>query len=59
MCHCGTDFEVSYDEARPNVALLLLLMHADVELSVPTLAPCLSTHSHVSCYDDNGSTYEL
>ena len=43
VCHCRVGFEVSYAQTMPSVAhsLLFLPTSQDVELSDPSLAPCL------------------
>ena len=43
-------------KAIPSVAQspLLLPVDQDIELSAPSLAPCLPGNSRASCHDDNG-----
>jgi hypothetical protein len=52
----GADFEVFYAQAMPTVANSPLLLPAsqDVELSIPSPAPCLPGCYHASRHDDNG-----
>jgi hypothetical protein len=55
VCHCGGRFCVFYAQAMPGVthSLLLLPTGYDVELTVPSLAPCLPAGHHISYYGDN------
>ena len=52
----GVAFEVSYAQATPNRAhtVLLLPVAQVVELSAPSLAPCLPARRHASHHGDNG-----
>ena len=52
----GVGFEVSYAQAPGRVAHSLLLLPVDqnVELSAPSLVPCLPGCCHASHHDDNG-----
>jgi hypothetical protein len=53
----GVGFEVSYAQAMTTVTHSLLLLPADqdVELSAPSLAPCLPVCCHTSHIDDKSS----
>lgn len=44
----GIDFDIAYGQDLPSVAhnLLLLPLHQDVEISVPSLAPYLPEFLH-------------
>jgi hypothetical protein len=48
------DFEVSDAQAKPRVILFLLPANPDIELSAPSLAPCLSACDYAFNHDDNG-----
>ena len=48
VCHWGAGFEVSEAQARPSIILFLLPVDQDVELSAPSLAPCLPACHHAS-----------
>jgi hypothetical protein len=49
-------FDVLYAQAIPSVghSLLMLLVDQDVDLSAPSLVPCLPACYHVSHHDCNG-----
>jgi hypothetical protein len=53
--HLGAGFESFSAQAMPSVAHSLILLPADedVELSVPSPAPCLPACCHASYHDDN------
>lgn len=55
-CHCGESFEFSYIQVMPSGAhsLYFLSVDQDIELSVPSPAPCLPAHCHSSHHDSNG-----
>jgi hypothetical protein len=56
VCHYGGKFEILYAQAIPSVvhSVLLLLGDKDVELSVPSTAPCLHACCHVYHNNNNG-----
>ena len=52
----GMDFEVSYAQATPSVAVFLLPVDPDVGVSTPPSTPCLPAHHHTSHHDDKPLT---
>ena len=50
VCHWGMGFKVSGAQARLSVSLPAV---SDVELSAPSLAPCLPASCHASHLGDN------
>ena len=46
------------NQGSPGASVFLLSLDEDVDLSPPSLTPCLLACHHASCNDDNGLSFE-